>query len=345
MKKLISALGIATLAISLTFTVPLYAQNLSQTTDPITTFIATSQKNSEMDEKYNKNLKWYKTRDEYITSLTGSSATKKRGIKSALSKDWKTDYELLKKNYDKITSSKGVNLEYVDSFIITCEILIEIDEQLEALKQGLPIPPVKFNFPITIMENGEPVEHLSELSLHASLNLTTQAKVLNEIRYNEAIKKVDEHFPKLNGEERLNKINFIFEEEAVADDFAVQPKPPMSDEVDIAYKIHFERKEYAYLTINRFFQENGDKNQTTIDNWEFNLKFLQDNYDKIVKMDNVNPILIDNYVEFYSCHLEGIRLKEKMEKEPKKQLFENNTAKTSAATFIGVEAAMYAMRH
>lgn len=70
------------------------------------------------------------------------------------------------------------------------------------------------------------------------------------------------------------------------------------DELAMMFYKDLVEEEYVVDLINQ-----NSKAQTTIDNWEYNLNFLKENYDAIAKNNAVDIQLIDAHIESYSFSL------------------------------------------
>lgn len=66
------------------------------------------------------------------------------------------------------------------------------------------------------------------------------------------------------------------------------------DELDIAYENMIIRENYIVDLISRLSEE-----ETSFDNWEFNLNYLVNNYKYLNQLDDVNMDYVDIYIETY----------------------------------------------
>lgn len=66
---------------------------------------------------------------------------------------------------------------------------------------------------------------------------------------------------------------------------------------DEAAKAVEDEEDYIVNLINSLLDEN---NMTDLSNWEYNLQFLENNYDEIVNIEDVNIFYVDSYIEAYT---------------------------------------------
>ena len=101
----------------------------------------------------------------------------------------------------------------------------------------------------------------------------------------------------------------------------------VEQEIDSAYERIMDEENYIVNLIN----QTSDTN-TTIENWEFNLVYLQEHYDEIKNMKNINLEYVDSYIEAY----EIVRLNEAM---PSEKVYRGKTVR---AGYSRTEAVNYA---
>ena len=76
---------------------------------------------------------------------------------------------------------------------------------------------------------------------------------------------------------------------------------PIEDTSDNeAYEQMMEEETYIVDLINSMSDQ-----QTTLDNWKYNLSFLQEHYTEIMALPNINVWFVDDYIDGYSIVLKN----------------------------------------
>lgn len=88
--------------------------------------------------------------------------------------------------------------------------------------------------------------------------------------------------------------NFLKEEAKKSSEITSTSSFQEKDELDIAYENMLIRENYIVDLISRLSEE-----ETSFDNWEFNLNYLVNNYNYLKEIDDVNMNYVDIYIETY----------------------------------------------
>lgn len=144
------------------------------------------------------------------------------------------------------------------------------------------------------------------LSLMMGLGTVMSMEVASKgTEYNEAIQLinqyVEEQFASLSSDEKQKLVEEIYVEKYIAPQCnELFTEDEKEDEfTDIAYQNTLLRQNYVVDLIS---SHSGKK--TSLDDWEYNLEYLENHYEEIMKIDNVNKIYIDLYIEEYTVEKE-----------------------------------------
>lgn len=107
--------------------------------------------------------------------------------------------------------------------------------------------------------------------------------------YEGVVSYVNEVYPDLAKTEKSNLIDRLYKEKSQATSKSQIQSRNNRNEVDEAYQNVMAEEEYIVDLIN------SRGASTALDNWQFNLKYLKQNYDAIKKIPNVNMTYVDSY--------------------------------------------------
>lgn len=148
--------------------------------------------------------------------------------------------------------------------------------------------------------------------------------------YEGVVSYVDEFYPNLVKIEKVKLIEKLYKEKSQAAFKGHTKSKNNHNEIDEAYQNVMAEEEYIVNLIN------SRNTSTTLDNWQFNLKYLKQNYEAIKKISNVNMTYVDSYISAYESVLETKDM-------PDEKV---NTCTTLAATsYSGTEAVDYAQKY
>lgn len=115
--------------------------------------------------------------------------------------------------------------------------------------------------------------------------------------YEGVVSYVNEVYPDLAKTEKSNLIDRLYKEKSQATSKSQIQSRNNRNEVDEAYQNVMAEEEYIVDLIN------SRGASTALDNWQFNLKYLKQNYDAIKKIPNVNMTYVDSYIAAYESVL------------------------------------------
>jgi hypothetical protein len=115
--------------------------------------------------------------------------------------------------------------------------------------------------------------------------------------YEGVVSYVDEVYPNLAKTDKSNLIDRLYKEKSQAASRSQKQSKNNHNEVDEAYQNVMAEEEYIVDLIN------SRGAGTALNNWQFNLKYLKQNYDAIKKISNVNIAYVDSYIAAYESVL------------------------------------------
>lgn len=98
-------------------------------------------------------------------------------------------------------------------------------------------------------------------------------------------------------------------------------------QIDVAYQNMMDEETYIVELINSL------GNKTSLSNWQYNLEFLQNNYDMINMLDNVNMSHVNSYIEGYTYTLKSTQ-------QPSEKI---NSGQTPYSSYTSRDAVDYAL--
>ncbi|MDK2964409.1 MULTISPECIES: amidase domain-containing protein [Lacrimispora] len=157
--------------------------------------------------------------------------------------------------------------------------------------------------------------------------------------YQGIVSYVDEIYPNLKDEEKSKLVDELYKEKSEVSSVA-KSKTAVdrnNSEIDVAYENVMAEENYIVGLIN------GLGENTNLDNWEFNLEYLQNNIDSIKNISDVNLAYVESYMEAY----EWVKLNENM---PDQKVNENafnftTAAEVMATSYSYSDAVSYANKY
>lgn len=157
--------------------------------------------------------------------------------------------------------------------------------------------------------------------------------------YQGIVSYVDEIYPNMKDEEKSKLVDELYKEKSEVSSVAKSRTAAdgSNSEIDLAYENVMTEENYIVDLIN------GLGENTNLDNWEFNLEYLQNNIDNIKKIADVNLAYVESYMEAY----EWVKLNENMPDQKVNQNAINLTtaAEVMATSYSFSDAVSYANKY
>lgn len=148
----------------------------------------------------------------------------------------------------------------------------------------------------TLSPTGFATSHFSSISQSES-----QEEILENLR-----KHVAKYYYELSPEEQEQTIWEIYQEKYIIpaqenNSLSLEDNADSEDSEDNeAYEQMMEEETYIVDLINSMSDQ-----QTTLDNWKYNLSFLQEHYTEIMALPDINVWFVNDYIDGYSVVLKN----------------------------------------
>lgn len=158
------------------------------------------------------------------------------------------------------------------------------------------------------------------LSAYAAAKTNDKNTITDTEIYQSIVSYVDEVYPNMIEKEKSKLVDELYKEKSEVS--SVAKSRIASDggnfEIDVAYENVMKEEKYIVDLIN------GLGENTNLENWEFNLEYLENNMDSIKQTKGVNLAYVESYMEAYKW----VRLNENM---PEQKVNQNANKFTTAA--------------
>lgn len=180
---------------------------------------------------------------------------------------------------------------------------------------------------------------ITGLSAYASAGMNDFNSKKNTEIYQDIVSYVDEIYTNMSDEEKIKLVDELYKEKSEVSS-AVKSRADNREsksEMDVAYENVVKEENYIVDLIN------GMGESTNLDNWKFNLEYLQNNIDSIKSKADVNLAYVESYIEAYKY----VKLNENMPDQKVNQEAMNMTtaAKVMATNYSFSDAVSYANKY